>query len=190
MVTSELRAVLRSHFSNVSLALDHSALLPSVYRPVVLLLERNPGQANAVTGTRLWAFVFSLLRTVCLRACSYLRIQPIVFLALSPISRTWRACATITSCPNPLGNRLIQGECVPVSSAIRLRGIVPKTSSIELLRESQSPACLRKNREDKGGAPVPMANSASRQREGSRSVKSEHPRLVPVSAFQCLLIFR
>jgi hypothetical protein len=29
---------------------------------------------------------------------------------------------------NSLNNRLIQGECVPVFSAIRLRGIAPKTS--------------------------------------------------------------
>src|SRR6185437_6805289 len=32
-------------------------------------------------------------------------------------------CATITSCPSPLSSRLTQGECVPVSSAIRLHGI-------------------------------------------------------------------
>ncbi len=50
------------------------------------------------------------------------------FFRLSPISRTLRALATITSCPNPLSKRLIQGECVPISSAIRLRGIAPKTS--------------------------------------------------------------
>ena len=50
------------------------------------------------------------------------------FLRLSPISRTLRAFATITSCPNSLSIRLIQGECVPISSAMRLRGIVPKTS--------------------------------------------------------------
>src|SRR5512132_4329504 len=40
-------------------------VLPSVWRPVVLLLQRNLGQAiNAVTGTRLWAFVFSLPGTI------------------------------------------------------------------------------------------------------------------------------
>src|SRR5208337_829355 len=50
------------------------------------------------------------------------------FLRLSPISRTLRAFATITSCPNSLSKRLIQGECVPISSAIRLRSIAPKTS--------------------------------------------------------------
>jgi hypothetical protein len=43
-------------------------------------------------------------------------------------SRTRRAFATITSCPNPFSKRLIHGECVPVSSAIRQRGIAPKTS--------------------------------------------------------------
>jgi hypothetical protein len=38
-------------------------VLPSVWRPVVLLLESNLGQAiHAVTGTRLWALVFSFLR--------------------------------------------------------------------------------------------------------------------------------
>ena len=36
--------------------------------------------------------------------------------------------ATITSCPNSLSTRLIQGECVPISSAMRLRGIASKTS--------------------------------------------------------------
>ena len=50
------------------------------------------------------------------------------FLRLSPISRTLRAFATITSCPSSLSNRLIQGECVPISTAIRLRAIAPKTS--------------------------------------------------------------
>src|SRR5215471_21541027 len=50
------------------------------------------------------------------------------FLRLSPISRTFRAFATITSCPHLLSKRLIQGECVPVSSVIRLRGIAPKIS--------------------------------------------------------------
>src|SRR5580693_4050724 len=50
------------------------------------------------------------------------------FLRLSPISRTLRAFATITACPNSLSKRLIQGECVPISSAIRQRGISPKTS--------------------------------------------------------------
>src|SRR5579864_4156035 len=50
------------------------------------------------------------------------------FLRLSPISRTLRAFATITSCPKSLSKRLIQGECVPISSAIRLRGMAPKTS--------------------------------------------------------------
>src|SRR5215813_11087913 len=57
-----------------------------------------------------------------------LRIRRSSFLRLSPISRTLRAFATITSCPNLLSKRLIQGECVPISSAMRLPGIVPKTS--------------------------------------------------------------
>ena len=38
--------------------------------------------------------------------------------------------ATITSCPNSLNPRLTHGECIPVSSAIRLRGIFPNTSFI------------------------------------------------------------
>src|SRR4029077_11885609 len=33
-----------------------------------------------------------------------------------------------TSCLNSLSNRLTQGECIPVSSAIRLRGIPPNAS--------------------------------------------------------------
>ena len=52
------------------------------------------------------------------------------FRRLSPIKRTLRACATITSCPNSLNNRLTQGECIPVSNAIRLLGISPNTSFI------------------------------------------------------------
>ena len=44
-------------------AFSFQPVLPSVWRPMVLALaEWNPGQAiDAVTGTRLWAFVFSLL---------------------------------------------------------------------------------------------------------------------------------
>src|ERR1700726_1432009 len=58
------------------------------------------------------------------------------FLRLSPINRTLREFATITSCPKSLSIRLIHGECVPISSAIRLRGIVPKTpcSAFAVLR--------------------------------------------------------
>ena len=52
------------------------------------------------------------------------------FRRLSPIKRTLRACATITSCPNSLNTRLTHGECVPVSNAIRLRAIPPNTSFI------------------------------------------------------------
>src|ERR1019366_5502294 len=52
------------------------------------------------------------------------------FFRLSPIQRTLRACATITSCPNSLNRRLTHGECMPVSNAIRLRGIPPNTSFI------------------------------------------------------------
>ena len=47
---------------------------------------------------------------------------------LFPIKRTLRACATITSCPNSLNHRLTHGDCIPVSSAIRLRGILPNSS--------------------------------------------------------------
>src|ERR1700693_6213492 len=52
------------------------------------------------------------------------------FFRLSPIKRTLRACATITSCPRSLNNRLTHGECIPVSSAIRQRGMAPETSRI------------------------------------------------------------
>jgi hypothetical protein len=45
------------------------------------------------------------------------------FFRLSPIKRTFEACATMTSCPNSFSNRLTHGECVPVSSATRLCGI-------------------------------------------------------------------
>src|SRR5215472_6560671 len=50
------------------------------------------------------------------------------FFRLSPIKRTLRACATITSCPNSFTNRLTHGECVPVSIATPLSGIAPNTS--------------------------------------------------------------
>src|SRR5215469_9253684 len=50
------------------------------------------------------------------------------FFRLSPIKRTFEACATMTSCPNSFINRLTHGECVPVSSATRLCGIAPNTS--------------------------------------------------------------
>ena len=36
----------------------------------------------------------------------------------------------ITWCPNSVSSRLIQGECVPVSSAMRLRGIFQKVCFI------------------------------------------------------------
>jgi hypothetical protein len=55
-----------------------------------------------------------------------LRVQPVVLSPLSPIRRTLRACATIASCPSSGRRRLTHGECVPVSSAMRLRGIFPK----------------------------------------------------------------
>ena len=57
-----------------------------------------------------------------------LRIQAIVFFPALPINRTLRALATITSCPNSLSKRLIQGECVPISSATRPRGRPPNVA--------------------------------------------------------------
>jgi hypothetical protein len=59
-----------------------------------------------------------------------LRVQAIVFAPALPISRTLRAWATITSCPHSLNNWLAQGECIPVSNAMGLRGIPLKTSVI------------------------------------------------------------
>jgi hypothetical protein len=40
------------------------------------------------------------------------------------INCTFCACATSTSCPNSVNSRLTHGECVPVSRAMRLRGIL------------------------------------------------------------------
>src|SRR5262249_968469 len=37
------------------------------------------------------------------------------------------ACPTISSCPSAVNNRLTQGECVPVSIAMRHRGMLPNT---------------------------------------------------------------
>src|SRR5579863_4474675 len=75
------------------------------------------------------------------KACASSRSS---FFRLSPISRTLRAWATITSCPNSLRSRLIQGECVPVSNAIRLRGMAPKTScnTFAVVRTRYS-SCIR-----------------------------------------------
>ena len=57
-----------------------------------------------------------------------LRIQPIVL----PSALVARMRLTITSCPNSVNNRLTQGECMPVSRAIRLRAIPPNTSFMAL----------------------------------------------------------
>src|ERR1700693_377026 len=52
------------------------------------------------------------------------------FRLLLVINSTFCACATITWCPHSVSSRLIQGECVPVSMAMRLRGIFPKVCLI------------------------------------------------------------
>jgi hypothetical protein len=63
-----------------------------------------------------------------LQPCQGLRIQPIVFLpALSDQSHL-AGMRHDHLVPSSLNKRLIQGECVPVSSATRLRGMAPKTS--------------------------------------------------------------
>jgi hypothetical protein len=46
----------------------------------------------------------------------------------SPRSSAPCGHAPRTSCPNSLNTRLTQGECIPVSRAIRLRGTAPNTS--------------------------------------------------------------
>src|ERR1700716_3467357 len=46
------------------------------------------------------------------------------FRLLLVINCTFCACATITSCPSSVNSRLTHGECVPVSSAMRLCGIL------------------------------------------------------------------
>jgi hypothetical protein len=43
------------------------------------------------------------------------------------IKRTFWACATITSYPSAVNNRLTHGECLPVSIAMRHRGMLPNT---------------------------------------------------------------
>ena len=50
-------------------------------------------------------------------------IAAIIFSTALSIKRTFRAWATITSCPNSLNSRLTHGECIPVSNASRLRSI-------------------------------------------------------------------
>ena len=49
---------------------------------------------------------------------------------LLTIKRTFCACATITSCPSAVKSRLTQGECVPVSIAMRQCAILPKVCFI------------------------------------------------------------
>jgi hypothetical protein len=52
------------------------------------------------------------------------------FRLLLVINSTFCACATITSCRNSVNSRLTHGECVPVSRAIRLCGILPNACFI------------------------------------------------------------
>src|SRR5215470_12978898 len=52
------------------------------------------------------------------------------FRRLLVIKRTFCACPTITSCPSAVNSRLTQGECVPVSIAMRHRGMLPNTCFI------------------------------------------------------------
>src|SRR3974377_1924338 len=49
------------------------------------------------------------------------------FRRLLVIKRTFWACPTITACPSAVNNRLTQGECVPVSMAMRHRGMLLNT---------------------------------------------------------------
>jgi hypothetical protein len=91
-----------------------------------------------------------------------------VFFRLSPISRTLRACATITSCPSSLNTRLTHGECIPVSNAIRHCGVPSNASRIAfgvvLTFSSTSTA----------------PDSSSRQYQLDRS-----PRSNPIVSFAC-----
>jgi Zn-dependent protease len=82
------------------------------------VLARCDASPDTATRDRSWPTAPASARPVDRLSCGSPRIN-----------RTLRAFATITSCPNSLSKRLIQGECVPISSAIRLRGIAPKTSS-------------------------------------------------------------
>src|SRR6201987_2177028 len=52
------------------------------------------------------------------------------FRLLLVINSTFCACATIPACPNSVNTRLTHGEFVPVSRAIRLRGIFPNVCFI------------------------------------------------------------
>src|SRR5439155_8295074 len=52
------------------------------------------------------------------------------FRLLLVINSTFCACATINSCLSSVNSRLTHGECVPVSRAIRLRGIFPNVCFI------------------------------------------------------------
>jgi hypothetical protein len=90
------------------------------------------------------------------------------FRRLSPIRRTSRACATITSCPSSDSSRLIHGECVPVSNAIRLRGSLPKISFTAsgrvatLASRITSPAPLRTQQKlDRSPRSSPMVSCPS-----------------------------
>jgi hypothetical protein len=54
-------------------------------------------------------------------------IQTIVFLPTFPDQPHVARLRHDTPCLNSLNNRLAQGECIPVSNAIRLRGMPPNT---------------------------------------------------------------
>jgi hypothetical protein len=110
-------------FRSMHWVFSFQPVLPSAWRPVVLLLQSGtwvrPLTQSPELGFGLCLFS-SWNRANRASVCASSRSS---FLRLSPISRTLRAFATITSCLNWLSKRLIQGECVPMSSAIRLRGI-------------------------------------------------------------------
>src|SRR5579864_8753022 len=73
---------------------------------------------DAILPSALWRAMFSL------GACWAFSFQPVLPSDYRPVVLLLES----RTCPNSLSKRLIQGECVPISSAIRLCGIPPKTS--------------------------------------------------------------
>jgi len=96
--------------------------------------------------------------------CQRLRIQPIVFLpALSDQPHIARMRHN-HFVPQLAQQRLTQGECIPVSSAMRLRGMLPNASpnafAVVLTR------CSRTMRPLSSSMPVPAGSIAQVQSDG------------------------
>jgi hypothetical protein len=94
---------------------------------VRLAVETMGGQTSVESGLLVLArrFITALMQPRILRLRRLVMANADRF---PDVGRSWtlRSCATIASCPRSDRSRLAHGESVPVSSAIRLRGIFSK----------------------------------------------------------------